>query len=301
MDCASPSPTHSSLSGESCVVQPTLAYEIDRSVRQSSTHISGNCLNERPKLSLAQSDLLFCSSRLSDIDHRPGKLEIINADALALDERAILPSGARIASNIPYNVGTGLLIKWLTGPTWPPFWSSLTLMFQREVAERIVAQPGTKAYGRLAVLAQWRTRTRLVLTLKPEAFTPPPAVASAVVELTPLSSVDCTATAPGGGSATVTACTDTSVKLDLSGAGNPDGDYSVSVTATDQVGNTSIAGQATYTFDTTAPTQPGKQGAKRLITSTAVTASHVSFAGRRFAEQRWPAGRCTGARPANRM
>ena len=75
----------------------------------------------------------------------PGKLEVINADALKLDERAILPPGTRIASNLPYNVGTGLLIKWLTGDSWPPFWSSLTLMFQREVAERIVAKAGQRA------------------------------------------------------------------------------------------------------------------------------------------------------------
>jgi 16S rRNA (adenine1518-N6/adenine1519-N6)-dimethyltransferase len=91
-----------------------------------------------------------------------------------------------IAANLPYNVATLLLAGWLETEPWPPWFARMALMFQREVAERVVAQPATKAYGRLAVLAQWRTRARLLFTLKPEAFTPPPAVASAVVELTPV-------------------------------------------------------------------------------------------------------------------
>ena len=82
----------------------------------------------------------------------------------------------------------GLLIRWLTPPQWPPFWSSLTLMFQREVAERIVAQPGSKAYGRLALLAQWRCDPQIVMSLPPEAFTPPPKISSAVVHFTALPS-----------------------------------------------------------------------------------------------------------------
>jgi 16S rRNA (adenine1518-N6/adenine1519-N6)-dimethyltransferase len=89
----------------------------------------------------------------------------------------------KIVSNLPYNVGTELLTRWLDPPHWPPFWDSLTLMFQREVAERIVAKPGSKAYGRLAILAQWRTEARIVMELPPEAFTPPPKVRSAVVHL----------------------------------------------------------------------------------------------------------------------
>jgi 16S rRNA (adenine1518-N6/adenine1519-N6)-dimethyltransferase len=85
-------------------------------------------------------------------------------------------------ANLPYNVGTELLVRWLTAD-WPPFWTSMTLMFQREVAERIVASPGGKAYGRLAILAQWRTEPRIVMTVPPDAFTPPPKVTSAVVRL----------------------------------------------------------------------------------------------------------------------
>lgn len=113
----------------------------------------------------------------------PGRLEVINADALALDWSAHLTPPVKVVSNLPYNVGTELLVRWLTPPAWPPVWQSLTLMFQREVADRIVAQPGSKAYGRLAILAQWRCEARIALTLPPEAFTPPPKVHSAVVHL----------------------------------------------------------------------------------------------------------------------
>jgi 16S rRNA (adenine1518-N6/adenine1519-N6)-dimethyltransferase len=113
----------------------------------------------------------------------PGRLEVINADALALDPSERLTPPIKIVANLPYNVGTELLTRWLDPADWPPFWDSLTLMFQREVAERIVAQPGSKAYGRLAVLAQWRCTARIVMELPPEAFTPPPKVRSAVVHL----------------------------------------------------------------------------------------------------------------------
>lgn len=113
----------------------------------------------------------------------PGRLEVVNADALELDPLEHLTPPIRIVSNLPYNVGTELLVRWLTPPSWPPTWSSLTLMFQKEVAERIVAQPGSKKYGRLAVLAQWRTNPRVVMELPPEAFTPPPKIHSAVVHL----------------------------------------------------------------------------------------------------------------------
>ncbi|MCE8545952.1 16S rRNA (adenine(1518)-N(6)/adenine(1519)-N(6))-dimethyltransferase RsmA [Ruegeria pomeroyi] len=116
----------------------------------------------------------------------PGRLEVINGDALEIDPLAHLRPPIRIAANLPYNVGTELLVRWLTPRDWPPFWQSLTLMFQREVAERIVAKPGTKAYGRLALLAQWRAEARIVMSLPPEAFTPPPKVSSAVVHLTAL-------------------------------------------------------------------------------------------------------------------
>ena len=116
----------------------------------------------------------------------PGRLEVIHGDALDARVEARLAPPWRVVSNLPYNVGTELLVRWLTPPRWPPTWQSLTLMFQREVAQRIVALPGDKAYGRLAVLAQWRCDVRVALTLPPEAFTPPPKVSSAVVHLTAL-------------------------------------------------------------------------------------------------------------------
>jgi 16S rRNA (adenine1518-N6/adenine1519-N6)-dimethyltransferase len=115
----------------------------------------------------------------------PGRLEVVNADALQLDTATLLTPPIHVVANLPYNVGTELLIRWLTPPHWPPFWAGLTLMFQREVAERIVARPGDKAYGRLAILTGWKTHARIALTLPPEAFTPPPKVHSAVVHLTP--------------------------------------------------------------------------------------------------------------------
>ncbi|MDN5786303.1 16S rRNA (adenine(1518)-N(6)/adenine(1519)-N(6))-dimethyltransferase RsmA [Pseudorhodobacter sp.] len=113
----------------------------------------------------------------------PGRLEVVNADALSLDVSAHLTAPVRVVANLPYNIGTELLVRWLSPDTWPPFWQSLTLMFQKEVAQRIVAKPGDKAYGRLALLAQWRTDPRIVLTLPPEAFSPAPKVHSAVVHL----------------------------------------------------------------------------------------------------------------------
>jgi len=116
----------------------------------------------------------------------PGRLEVIHGDALEIDPLAHLTPPIRIVANLPYNVGTELLVRWLTPKSWPPFWQSLTLMFQKEVAERIVARPGGKAYGRLAVLAQWRSDARIVMTLPPEAFVPPPKIHSAVVHLTAL-------------------------------------------------------------------------------------------------------------------
>jgi 16S rRNA (adenine1518-N6/adenine1519-N6)-dimethyltransferase len=113
----------------------------------------------------------------------PGRLTVIQGDALEVDLAGRLTPPVKIAANLPYNVGTELLVRWLTPPVWPPFWDSLTLMFQREVAERIVAKPDSKAYGRLAILAQWRCDARIVMDLPPQAFTPPPKVSSAVVHL----------------------------------------------------------------------------------------------------------------------
>lgn len=128
-----------------------------------------------------------CMAALAEIAAAyPGRLEVIEGDALEVDVRAHLTPPIRIAANLPYNVGTELLVRWLTPPEWPPFWQSLTLMFQREVAERIVAKPGTNHYGRLAILAQWRCDAKIVMSLPPEAFTPAPKVHSAVVHLTAL-------------------------------------------------------------------------------------------------------------------
>ena len=115
----------------------------------------------------------------------PGRLELQLGDALAVDWHALAASSrARvlIVANLPFNIATLLLTRWLETEPWPPWYERMVLMFQKEVAERIVAEPDTKAYGRLAVVSQWRTRPRLLFTLPPEAFTPPPAVASAVVQ-----------------------------------------------------------------------------------------------------------------------
>jgi 16S rRNA (adenine1518-N6/adenine1519-N6)-dimethyltransferase len=128
-----------------------------------------------------------CLPALAEIAaYFPGRLEVISADALELDERKILPPGVPVAANLPYNVGTALLIKWLTSERWPPFWSSLTLMFQREVAERITAKPGDEHYGRLSVLAGWRAKAKILFDVNRNAFVPPPSVTSSIVRLEPL-------------------------------------------------------------------------------------------------------------------
>jgi 16S rRNA (adenine1518-N6/adenine1519-N6)-dimethyltransferase len=116
------------------------------------------------------------------------RLSVVPADALTVDEPALfaqhgLTAPVSVAANLPYNVGTAILIKWLTVPAWPSWFDSLTLMFQKEVAERIVAPVGGKAYGRLSVLAQWRTRPRILFDVHPSAFVPPPSIVSAVVRL----------------------------------------------------------------------------------------------------------------------
>lgn len=116
----------------------------------------------------------------------PGRLQVIQGDALAVDWASHLTPPVKVVANLPYNVGTELLIRWLSPPVWPPMWQSLTLMFQKEVADRIVARPGSGAYGRLAILAQWRCTAHVAMTLPPEAFTPAPKVHSAVVHLVAL-------------------------------------------------------------------------------------------------------------------
>jgi len=132
-----------------------------------------------------------CRPALAAIAERyPGRLKVCFADALKTDwaklAADLAPDRPLIAANLPYNVATLLLITWLESEPWPPWYQRMVLMFQKEVAQRITAKPASKAYGRLAVIAQWRCRTRLLFTLKPEAFTPPPTVASALVEFQPI-------------------------------------------------------------------------------------------------------------------
>jgi len=120
----------------------------------------------------------------------PGRLRVIEGDALAIDTRALFEDETpAIVSNLPYNVGTALTVGWLSAE-WRPWWRSLTLMFQKEVAERIVATPGSGAYGRLAVLAQWRSTARIAMPVHRSAFTPPPKVMSAVVHIEPANAPD---------------------------------------------------------------------------------------------------------------
>jgi len=127
-----------------------------------------------------------CLAALAEVaDRYPGRLEVIAGDALRTDFSALAEGPVRIVANLPYNIGTELLVRWLTVDAWPPFYGSMTLMFQREVAERIVAGPGDEAYGRLGVLAGWRTEARIAFDVPRQAFTPPPKVTSSVVHLVP--------------------------------------------------------------------------------------------------------------------
>lgn len=120
--------------------------------------------------------------------HYPGRLDIVEADALGFDPRPYLRSGpARIVANLPYNIATALLVSWLSLEPWPPWYDSLLLMFQREVAERIVAAPGTSIYGRLSVLCNWRCEAKRMFDIAPTAFVPPPKVTSSLVRLAPRS------------------------------------------------------------------------------------------------------------------
>ena len=131
-----------------------------------------------------------CIAALEEIAaNYPGRLEIINGDALKTDYKALVGSAdtVKIVSNLPDNIGTELLVRWLSTDVWPPFYASLTLMFQREVAERIVASPGSSHYGRLGVLAGWRTEARIAFDVPARAFTPPPKVTSSVVHIEPRS------------------------------------------------------------------------------------------------------------------
>lgn len=131
-----------------------------------------------------------CMAALAELEAEfPGRLRIISGDALDVDERAEAGDGAHVVANLPYNVGTALLLRWLEGRS-PPWWSSLTLMFQREVAERIVAKPGSEHYGRLSIASQWRSAPKIAMQVHRSAFVPPPKVASAVVHIVPATQPD---------------------------------------------------------------------------------------------------------------
>jgi 16S rRNA (adenine1518-N6/adenine1519-N6)-dimethyltransferase len=126
-----------------------------------------------------------CIPALEELSAEFGeRLTVLETDALQVREVQVVGERAHVVANLPYNIGTALLLKWLGGD-WPPWWSSLTLMFQKEVAERIVATPGTDSYGRLSVAAQWRTRPRIAMVVNRSAFVPPPKVTSAVVHIVP--------------------------------------------------------------------------------------------------------------------
>ena len=123
-----------------------------------------------------------CIKALAEIQATfPGRLKLLQGDALSTNASEHLADPVRIIANLPYNIGTELLVRWLTSKTWPSFWQSMTLMFQKEVANRIVASPGSKAYGRLSVMSQWRCDTKIAFNVPATAFTPPPKVESTLV------------------------------------------------------------------------------------------------------------------------
>ncbi len=132
-----------------------------------------------------------CLPALAELgEAHPNRLRVIEGDAMAVTVAEVIEPGGHIVANLPYNIGTALLVDWLTGEPWPPRWGSMTLMFQAEVAERIVAPSGTSAFGRLAVLAQWRGSARIAIKVHRSAFTPPPKVMSAVVHIVPAAQPD---------------------------------------------------------------------------------------------------------------
>lgn len=127
-----------------------------------------------------------CMPALAELSEAyPGQLKVIEGDALKIDHAELMGEPFAVVANLPYNVGTALFVRWLGGESWPPHWTSLTLMFQQEVAQRIASKPGSSAHGRLAVLAQWRSEAALAMKVHRSAFTPPPKVMSAIVHVTP--------------------------------------------------------------------------------------------------------------------
>ncbi len=185
--------------GQNFLFDLNLTGKIARSAGELSTHtiieigpgpggLTRALLNSGAKKVIAIERDQRCISALEEIATvYPGRLEIIHGDALQTNLETVTEGlgNCRIVSNLPYNIGTELLVRWVTIPRWPPFYSSMTLMFQREVAERIIAKPGTKHYGRLGVLVGWRCKARRLFDVPREAFIPPPKVTSSVVHLEP--------------------------------------------------------------------------------------------------------------------
>ena len=144
--------------------------------------LTRSLLNEGARKVVAIEKDSRCIEALEEIQATfPGRLKLLQGDALSTNASEHLADQVRIIANLPYNIGTELLVRWLTSKTWPSFWQSMTLMFQKEVANRIVASPGSKAYGRLSVMSQWRCDTKIVLNVPASAFTPPPKVESTLV------------------------------------------------------------------------------------------------------------------------
>ena len=144
--------------------------------------LTRSLLNEGARKVVAIEKDSRCIEALEEIQATfPGRLKLLQGDALSTNASEHLADPVRIIANLPYNIGTELLVRWLTSKTWPPFWQSMTLMFQKEVANRIVASPGSKAYGRLSVMSQWRCDTKIAFNVPASAFTPPPKVESTLV------------------------------------------------------------------------------------------------------------------------
>ena len=144
--------------------------------------LTRSLLNEGARKVVAIEKDTRCIAALEEIQkYFTGKLKIVQGDALSTEVRQYLTHPVQIIANLPYNIGTELLVRWLNSTTWPSFWQSMTLMFQKEVANRIVASPGSKAYGRLSVMAQWRCNTKIAFNIPATAFTPPPKVESSIV------------------------------------------------------------------------------------------------------------------------
>ena len=144
--------------------------------------LTRSLLNEGARKVVAIEKDSRCIEALEEIQATfPGRLKLLQGDALSTNASEHLADPVRIIANLPYNIGTELLVRWLTSKIWPSFWQSMTLMFQKEVANRIVANPGSKAYGRLSVMSQWRCDTKIAFNVPASAFTPPPKVESTIV------------------------------------------------------------------------------------------------------------------------